>query len=592
MDKYLENKRAAIASVVALGAVGFAGYWLLSGGTAPPAGGAEAKRPGSKKKKNKKKSGKKNLPTSHGFPTAQEGSEGPLYPVIDDWSRVASLPETDRKQIGEEFKAAGNAAFGAKQFDKALELYSNAIRAYPKDAVFYANRAAVWGSWKNFEEVVKDTSEGLRLRPDYVKCYTRRAVAHENLRNYREAVMDYTSAVILQNFHDDSLGQSVDRVLRAEAEVRMAAEGGQPSKDFPSANFVRSYLQSFHPRALPASVEQATEGSAEYELKLAFDAMDKENQESYKQAFHLIQAVTTLGGSKKFTDKTAEALAYEYLATFQSLCNETEPALAAINQSLALNPTVPAYLKRSAVLIESGLLRESEQDFTNARNLDPESADLYYQLAQVEFLQGQWEQAKANYERSIKIDSKFTLARVQLAVTLYRMDRIDEAKQQFEQLIAEKPEEAQAYNYYGEILLDLKESSAAQAQFQKAIDLEQARQGSAINVLPIVNMSMAIMQDAKGPSDVERALEVCQRAATIDPQSDVAVGSLAQFELQLGRTSEAVKLFERNAKLARTPSEQLQSYTFAEAARTQLRIAAERPIVRERLEFLSKLQQR
>lgn len=594
MDRYFENKRALVASIVTLGAVGIAGYFILSGHNANQTGSCDSsprssKPSAAKKRKNKKKSSsKKSAVLSHGFPTTRENPESPLYPVISDWSRVSSLKENERKEIGEEFKIAGNSAFNEKNFDKSLELYTFAIKAFNKEPVFYSNRAAVWGSLRDYEKVIADTTEALKLRPDYVKCYTRRAIAYENLKNYKEAVMDYTAACILQNFEDNNVGQSVDRALKAEAERLVAENCKELSKEFPSANFVRAYLNSFHERELPLCVMDAQdEDSGEYDLKLAFDAIEKENQESYKQALDHIKRSISKGFNA--SNKSAAALAYEYLATFEFLCNDSENALNSINRSLQIEPTVPAYLKRSALQIESGKLEESEQDYILARQLDPNSADLYYQLAQVEFLQSQWDLAVQNYQRSIELDDSFILAHIQLAVTEYRMNKVQESKDRFQSLLKKHPEEAQVFNYYGEILLDLKEVEPALEMFDKAIALERSKSVAAINVLPLVNKALALIQSAQGAQDIENAIEICKQAEAIDPLSDVAIGTLAQFYLQQGRTNEAIELFERNARLARSTAEQVQAYTFAEAARTQFRITQERPIVRERLQMFSQM---
>lgn len=593
MEKYYENKRLVLASLITIGAVGTAGYlWYSSrsgedAAASTPSGKSKSK---SKSKNNKKKkSGSKKNPLSHGFETARDSPESPLYPVIDDWDKVEKLGETERRELAEELKLAGNVAFTAKKFDQALDMYTQAIKCYNKDAIYYSNRAAVWGSLKDYENVIKDTNSALKLRPDYIKCYTRRAVGYEHLKNFREAVMDYTAACILQNFEDDNVGNSVDRTLKAVAEQRVEKEGNATKNDFPSANFIRAYLQSYHRRELPEHITQSSEeGSSDYELKLAFDAIAKENQESYKQAYEHIKKAIEIGFASTKEGKESEALAYEYLATFEFLCNESDKALQSINHSLSIQRTVSAYLKRSAIHIEGARLGDSEADFERARALDPENPDIYYQLAQVSFLQSEWTTAAENYKRSIALDDSFILAHIQLAVTEYRQEKTEAAKKRFVDLIKKYPNDPFVYNYYGEILLDLKDIDGAIKMFDKAFELEKSKSVAAINVLPLVNKSLAVAQRAETPADIEKAVNICEQAFTIDPLSDVAVGTLAQYALQQGRTTQAIELFEKNAKLARTLPEQIQAYTFAEAARTQYRIALERPVVRTHLEALSR----
>jgi tetratricopeptide (TPR) repeat protein len=49
----------------------------------------------------------------------------------------------DRVKVAASFKAKGNAAYQAKNFEEAAELYTKAIQVSPKpEPVFYSNRAA------------------------------------------------------------------------------------------------------------------------------------------------------------------------------------------------------------------------------------------------------------------------------------------------------------------------------------------------------------------------------------------------------------------------------------------------------------------
>ena len=78
------------------------------------------------------------------------------------------------------------------------------------------------------------------------------------------------------------------------------------------------------------------------------------------------------------------------------------------------------------------------------------------------------------------------------------------------------------------------------------------------NVLPLVNKSLAIFQ---WKQDVKQAEELCEEALSIDPDCDVAVATLAQLSLQQGKIEEAIKWFEKSAKLARTEVELVNAIT-------------------------------
>lgn len=580
-----QNRTAIVAGLATLAVVGGLFYYSQLPLTV-------VQTPKSSKKKNKKKKSSSKKASSdahslHGFALEKVDASGPEYPVIDDSAKLKPLSEADRKELGDALKVAGNYAFNKKQSEKALEFYSKAIECNPNDAIYYSNRAAVYGQLGENEKVVEDATKALDIRPDYVKCFSRRGVAYEKLQNYSEAVMDFTAACILSNFEDDNLGKAVDRVLRLQAEQVIKERFGEDStsKDYPSPTFISSYLSSFHKRELPQSVVDAEEGTGEYDLKLAFEAMDKENLESYKQATKYLEDAI----SKGLGSPEAEALAYEYRATFRFLLNDQKGAMEDIAKSLEIHPTAQAMIKQSSLNVEMGRLDEADRDFKEASKLDPKCADIHYQLAQLDFLQQNWPSAVKNYEQAIELDDSFLLAHIQLAVTKYRMGQQEVAKRKFQKLIEKYPDNSNAHNYYGEILLDLGNVQDAIAEFDKAIELENKKKTAAISVLPLINKSLALVQAASSASDLDKGVELCRKAIAIDPASDIAIGTLAQFCLQQGKIKEAIELFERNASLARTKPEQIQAMTFAEAARTQHRIATERPILRERLEILSRV---
>lgn len=78
------------------------------------------------------------------------------------------------------------------------------------------------------------------------------------------------------------------------------------------------------------------------------------------------------------------------------------------------------------------------------------------------------------------------------------------------------------------------------------------------NVLPLVNKALAMFQWKQTIEDAER---LCQEALDIDPDCDVAVATLAQLSLQQGKIDEAIKWFDRSAKLARTEGELVNAIT-------------------------------
>ena len=54
-----------------------------------------------------------------------------------------------------ELKNKGNAAFAAKKYDQAVELFGQAISCDASDPIFHSNRSAALAALKRFSEAAK-----------------------------------------------------------------------------------------------------------------------------------------------------------------------------------------------------------------------------------------------------------------------------------------------------------------------------------------------------------------------------------------------------------------------------------------------------
>jgi import receptor subunit TOM70 len=123
-----------------------------------------------------------------------------------------------------------------------------------------------------------------------------------------------------------------------------------------------------------------------------------------------------------------------------------------------------------------------------------------------------------------------------------------------------------------------------------------------INVLPLINKALALFQ---WKHDFQEAENLCQKALIskalslpsvhvedsltcflVDPECDIAVGTMAQLLLQQGKVSQALKYFERAAELARTEAEIVNAISYAEATRTQLEVQERYPQLAARLQTM------
>lgn len=105
---------------------------------------------------------------------------------------------TGNMDISELLKEKGNAAFKGKQWNKAVNFYSEAINLNKTNATYYCNRAAAYLELGCFQEAEADCNEAIVLDSKNVKAYLRRGTAREMLLYYNEAAQDFKHALVLE----------------------------------------------------------------------------------------------------------------------------------------------------------------------------------------------------------------------------------------------------------------------------------------------------------------------------------------------------------------------------------------------------------
>lgn len=84
-------------------------------------------------------------------------------------------------------KELGNEQFKAKNYDKAIEFYTQAIAADPGDHTIYGNRSASYHNLKKFDEALQDGEQCIALKADWSKGYQRKGMALHGMQKFEEA---------------------------------------------------------------------------------------------------------------------------------------------------------------------------------------------------------------------------------------------------------------------------------------------------------------------------------------------------------------------------------------------------------------------
>ncbi|KAF3435026.1 hypothetical protein FNV43_RR22113 [Rhamnella rubrinervis] len=148
-------------------------------------------------------------PISVSFMTFHGGDKFLLDTVLGIYSSLQeqvsitsnSLPLPDingNMDTSELLKEKGNAAFKGKQWNKAVNYYTEAIKLNGTNATYYSNRAAAYLELGCFQQAEEDCSNAIALDKKNVKAYMRRGTARESLIRYKEAIQDFKHALVLE----------------------------------------------------------------------------------------------------------------------------------------------------------------------------------------------------------------------------------------------------------------------------------------------------------------------------------------------------------------------------------------------------------
>lgn len=126
-----------------------------------------------------------------------------MYPTLQEEVKIASSTQltttiNGKMEAADIAKEKGNAAYKDKQWQKAINFYSEAIKLNGNNATYYSNRAAAYLELGSFAQAEEDCSAAVGLDKKNVKAYLRRGTAREMLGYYKEAIEDFQYALVLE----------------------------------------------------------------------------------------------------------------------------------------------------------------------------------------------------------------------------------------------------------------------------------------------------------------------------------------------------------------------------------------------------------
>ena len=220
---------------------------------------------------------------------------------------------------------------------------------------------------------------------------------------------------------------------------------------------------------------RSAEAVAEYERSLAADSGHAKTHNNLALALvdlgRLDEAASHFETSLRLEPK---AEIYSDLGFVRARQGRSDDALADYRKALALDPDcASAHFNLAVASLQSDKLQEAETHYRRALEGRP-NAETHNGLGYVLAKQGRADEAVAEFRTAIEADANFTPAYSNLADILVKQQKLEEAADTYQRMLAVKPTAA-AYSALGDVLDQLGRSDEATEQFARAKTLESNR---------------------------------------------------------------------------------------------------------------------
>jgi tetratricopeptide (TPR) repeat protein len=255
------------------------------------------------------------------------------------------------------YSELANAYSNLKQFQKAVNYYTTAIKLEPNEPILYGSRGAVLYRLKRFAQAVEDFSESIKLASKDPSIFLIRANCKLELKLFDEAIEDYNSAIKLDS------KSSIYPFLRAKVLLQ--------KKDYKNA--AKDFTKAIKLDNFPVAQYYYDRGTCWFNLK------------NYSKAIH--DFTNSIRLSPQHLDS------YFLRACANSLSERFEQADRDFSVVIKIKPSSLSYYFRGHINFLRKDYLGALRDYTQAIKLNPKDSEIYFRRGQLWFRRKQYNRA-------------------------------------------------------------------------------------------------------------------------------------------------------------------------------------------------------
>ncbi|CAO3663785.1 unnamed protein product [Umbelopsis ramanniana] len=353
----------------------------------------------------------------------------------------------------EEIKNQANQEYKAGHYADAIRLYTQAIAASPNTATYYSNRAAALTMIKKYKEAADDCRMATNLDPDNVKAYLRAGKCHMNLGNLDEANRQYQ--IVLSK--DASNNQAKRDVYNLQ---QLSNYVGQVEM------FMKNKQWGLAVNSLDRAISFVDSDAVPFTWRL-WRAECYLGQKNYSEANRLANELV------RMDSQNPDALFLRAKVLYMQ--GDNAKAVAHCQESLRCDPDYAkarVLLKKAKAMesqkeagnaaFKAGRLQEAYDLYSSALEIDPENegtnAKLYSNRAAVLQKQKKYQDALADCNKALELDSTFTKVYSRRAACYMELEEYEDAVRDYKQLSDAEPGNREYHNLLRKAELELKKS--------------------------------------------------------------------------------------------------------------------------------------
>ena len=434
-------------------------------------------------------------------------------------STTTELQEFDEQRVitGKDFKSIGNTQFAKRNYEEAIEAYTNALEAYPdgypERALAFANLAACHLNLKHYDQVVECCESALKLQPLYQKAIDRRGRALEGKGMLKEALSDYTLSAMLGGFKDENLMLRTESILKTISEKIAFEVFEKKEKKMASPRACREFFDAFSPFVQADTLKDVNDQFRQGVKSMAIG--------DYGAAMNHFKACLETGAN------APKFLLANYYGSLLFLSGKHEEAVEQFE--IALKHSAEAVkeehtevlIKKAFLLFDKGDMEEAIRCLAQASEQGSHNPYTAFHSAEIYLLLGESNAALEKYDQCIKLRGDFLQAYIHKSKALIGLERFDES-QQFMKRVATKlfSEDADALNAYGETFIFQQNYEAAKSWILKALGHDPKHLTSLLN-MAVIEMTL----------QTNHGKEYLDKALSVEPHSEVVHLQLANYYL-------------------------------------------------------------